>query len=198
MSRFGLGWVLIAVVLVLGALTLRGGGRPQNAATTASKPADTAASLASDTTAPAAAPAKVAPRKPQGASPQTPEELEEQLRAYDLARAKEAEANDRYWVEGFAAQRVNPAWAAPKERLIRDLVASEQFARVRSLPRDFRVECRTTLCQVTAKFASPTAAEDWAQFFMLYGGPDFSGGATMVKTQPDGSAHFRVISAARK
>jgi hypothetical protein len=193
-SRFWLGWLLVAAVVVLAIMTLRASTSTQREALVA----------VSDEPAPAtqvhAKPGSSSARYPAQPAPSVDDPAREALEhalAMEHRRMEKGEKDQRYWQEGFAAQRVNPEWAPPKEREILQLVGSDKFKASNASPEGLEVECRSSLCRVTADFPSNVAAQDWTEFFTLYSASRFSGGLSRQETIAGGKARLTIITAAR-
>lgn len=196
LPQLWLGWLLVAAALALGIITLRNGLSTAAHSSAAIVDTSSTAEVSVDQPLPQDSIAGVV--RPHQAVSVEPQDPMAALRAVDQRRAAEASKNQRYWQEGFASQDVNPSWAAAKSREIQQLAASDDIKSAGAKPPvEMKVECRSSLCKVTAEFASNSDAQDWVEIFSLTSGKAFSGGATSVKTLPDGTAELTVITAAR-
>lgn len=188
----GIGLAIAAAVM---AITWQTGQRPPPAAGPATEGSNIASPSANGRPLPAtAARTAVAKESPPAL---TPEQVQQRLIDTEKQRAVEAEAAQRYWVEGFAAQSVNSSWARAKEDEVRKIVEADDFDAYGVRPKDFQIECRSSLCKVTATFPSQDKAEDWMRAFTLKTAQGFSGGATQTVKQPNGEATVRIITSAR-
>ena len=114
------------------------------------------------------------------------------IRAAAERRGAQAAAGTAYWEGGFAAQRTDPAWAPQAKRSILALLESEEFMAGPS-PRDLSVDCRTSVCVLTATFDSVSSGEDWIELVTLHSGGQFTGGASQLQRDSSGSAKIRIF-----
>lgn len=97
----------------------------------------------------------------------------------------------------FSAERADPAWAMGREQ---DLAAHSTSPQIASLHLDadnFRANCRSSICRVTADFDNRSNAEDWFALFLTNTGTGLGHASYQLSANPDGSTHIEVYGTAR-
>lgn len=91
----------------------------------------------------------------------------------------------------FAADPADAGGGAAARTHLEEAVVGRDMASTGLVPDDLSVECRTTLCRVSADFAKPGDAEDWAMMYLSAAGGAISRARTVQVPRPDGTT--RVI-----
>lgn len=91
----------------------------------------------------------------------------------------------------FAREPRNQAWGAPKESLLLQATLDSTMAEL-DRPEHMDVDCRRTQCRISAVFLSRSAAEDWAQIYIVGAGRTLTRAMMQVQPNDDGTAEVRI------
>ena len=64
------------------------------------------------------------------------------------------------------SEAVDPVWSNTKEAALTRLATSDQIKQLGVDARDLNVDCRTSMCRITATFDSTGAGDDWVVLYM--------------------------------
>jgi hypothetical protein len=181
--RLWIGWVLVVTAVGLAIIAWRVRTPAGQAEPVQQSPAVVAASPA----------ASVAPPSGSAAQRPGPSSAIETLRARAQAKAARAQSRQQYWVDGFAAQKIDPQWAGKQQQALLAMTRTGDFASDPAKPRDLAIDCKSSLCRLQASFASAAQAQDWTELVTLHSGGRFTGGATQISMRKDGTAGVMII-----
>jgi hypothetical protein len=184
--RFLLGWVLLALVVFTAIVAFR------------HHTTDVTPALPVSEAAPTQPTAPARPIAGHRAPPPGPIEAIEAIEAHEARLQAAGEKTQQRWREGYATNPVDPAWAAATEKKVFDLLQSDTFAASGAKPRDLSIDCKSTMCQIKATFGSNAEAQDFSEYFSLYGAGLFAGGATSLQPNADGQFELAIIAAAHR
>jgi hypothetical protein len=94
-------------------------------------------------------------------------------------------------------EKVDPAWAPSREHSLIEHAISPQISELKAEPKNMTSRCRSSVCQITADFATPTAADDWFTLFLTNSGTDLSHASMQTTKNPDGTTHLEIYGVAR-
>ena len=119
----------------------------------------------------------------------TPEERERAKQAYEqLARDLE---------NAHARQPVDPAWKGRAETSMQAIQEGEALKATGFAPREFRSDCRSQSCRISATFDSSVDAQDWATMFTAMTGSDFRTARYVTVPTADGKTEIRIYGTRR-
>lgn len=101
-------------------------------------------------------------------------------------RAERERLQQRLQAE-FAADAPDAAGGAAAETRLEEAVVGSDMASTGLVPDDLAVDCRRTMCRVSADFTKAGDAEDWAMMYLSAAGGAISRARTVQVRQPDGS-----------
>ena len=114
----------------------------------------------------------------------TPEQREQAKKAYEqLGRDLE---------RAHASQAVDAAWAGAAETSLRGIQEGDSLQSTGFEPQEFRSDCRTSSCRITATFDSAADAQDWATMFTTMTGSNFRSARYVTNPLPDGRTEVRI------
>lgn len=98
----------------------------------------------------------------------------------------------------FEQEAVDQAWAASKESKLQTLAEeSPTYQQAGILPKSVQIDCRSTLCKVTANHASYGASADWAMIFMTSSAGEVKRIYTKTINNADGTTSVEMYAEAR-
>ncbi len=92
----------------------------------------------------------------------------------------------------FNAEPVDAAWAGKAEPALTKLVSNDGMVVSGLDPADYRSDCRSDTCRISAKFKNQLDADAWASMYTTLTGETFHETRHMVIPQPDGTAELRI------
>ncbi len=102
-------------------------------------------------------------------------------------RAEEIERQRKALDAEFRADTPDPGGSRGTVTHLEDTVVGKDMAATGLAPEDVAVDCRKTLCKVSARFARSGDAEDWAIMYLSAAGGEIERAQTVHVRQPDGS-----------
>lgn len=114
----------------------------------------------------------------------TPEQRERAKQAYEqLARELE---------EAHTRQPVDAAWKGAAETSMQAIRDGEALKGTGFSPAEFRTDCRSRSCRISATFDSAVDAQDWATMFTTMTGSDFRSARYVAVPTADGRTEIRI------
>ena len=113
----------------------------------------------------------------------------EQIRKSAEQRKKAAEA--------FQREQVDPAWAPQKESELNKIAAQPAFETAGAVPKDLRVDCKSSMCRLDSSFATNGQAEDWVLLYMSSVGSALPNAVVSRVPNPDGTTRVEIYGRAR-
>ena len=111
----------------------------------------------------------------------------------ERARAKrEYEQLARSLEESHRKQPVDPAWKGATETSMQAIQEGEALKATGFSPQEFRSDCRSSSCRVSATFDSIADAQDWATMFTTMTGSDFRSARYVTVPTADGKTEIRI------
>lgn len=114
----------------------------------------------------------------------TPEQREEAKRAYEQLGRDLENAHSR--------QPVDAAWKGAAETSMRNIQEGDALKSTGFTPQDFRSDCRSQSCRISATFDSAVDAQDWATMFTTMTGSDFRSARYVTVPTADGKIEIRI------
>jgi len=99
--------------------------------------------------------------------------------------------------EAFQREQVDPAWAPQKEVELNKIAAQPGFEASGAVPKDLRVECKSSMCRLDSSFASNGQAEDWILLYMSSVGSAMPNAVVSRVPNPDGTTRVEIYGRAR-
>lgn len=113
-----------------------------------------------------------------------PEERERAKREYEqLARNLE---------EAHRKEPVDAAWKGAAETSMRSISEGEALKSTGFGPAEFRSDCRSRSCRISATFDNTADAQDWATMFTTMTGSDFRSARYVTVPTADGRTEIRI------
>lgn len=112
------------------------------------------------------------------------EDRERAKREYEQL-AKDLEAAHR-------REPVDAAWKGAAETSMSNIAKGEELKSTGFEPTDFRSDCRSRSCRISATFDNVTDAQDWATVFTTMTGSDFRSARYVTSTTADGKTEIRI------
>ena len=187
--------VAIVIAIVVGALLYKHRGAELSAPAAAIEPA------AIDVVQ--ATPATSFSQPPGTAAPMTPaarQAVAGIVAARATAQASKSRSNAQLRQaigQAYAAEPRDSAWAAAKEDELRKILAGAGMAAAGVAADDLTMQCKSTLCETTAKFSEPGAAEDWVLAYMSSLGSAASSSVVSRVALAGGGTRLTILSKAR-
>jgi len=187
--------VAIVIAIVVGALLYKHRGAEPSAPVAVVEPA--AIEIAD------AQPAATYSQLPAAGAPMAPT-ARQAVEGIVAARAKAQASHSRSNAhlrqavgQAYAAEQRDSAWAAAKEDELRKILAGAGMAAAGVTADDLTMQCRSTLCETTAKFSAPGAAEDWVLAYMSSLGSAASSSVVSRAALAGGGTRLTILSKAR-
>jgi hypothetical protein len=131
-----------------------------------------------------------------------PMPTEAEMMAQREASKREAqevvEAGKSKLVGQYQSEKVDAQWAPAKEQRLQSLSITAEMTSLNAVPADMQVDCRSTVCQITATFPSRVAAEDWFTLYTLNVGAEMPNASYESHVNPDGTVGVQVHGLARR
>lgn len=105
-------------------------------------------------------------------------------------REAEKRRMERQLQSEFENDAADPAGGVQMESRLEDTAVGRDMAGTGIVPKDVVVDCRKTLCRVSADFANAGDAEDWAVMYLSAAGGAIVRARTVQARQPDGSTRL--------
>lgn len=99
--------------------------------------------------------------------------------------------------EAFQREQVDPAWAPQKEGELNRIAAQPAFETAGVVPKDMRVDCRSSMCRLDGSFANNGQAEDWILIYMSSVGSALPNALVSRVHNPDGTTSVEIYGYAR-
>jgi hypothetical protein len=116
----------------------------------------------------------------------------ERLRAESNARAER-----NAFVQRYENESVDPPWSAVKEATLLRASTSTQITELGAEPGNLGIDCKSSVCRVTADFSNSSLAEDWVTLFMLNAGSEMPRAVFDYSNNPDRSVHVVILGYSR-
>lgn len=87
----------------------------------------------------------------------------------------------------FVAEPVNPAWAGPQESRLLDASRNQALVESGIAAQSVQATCRSSLCNISARFDNYLDAQTWLQLYMASVGRAVSSARSRVVRNEDGS-----------
>jgi hypothetical protein len=148
--------------------------------------------------------AGLAPVAPSGRAMATsPDPVDLQLvqdlvQANDAAVTEMANAGERKLRGRYESEGVDAGWAPGKQRILEERSVSRQILEANASPVAFNATCRSSVCRITADFASSVAANDWYTLYTLNAGGELFASSVRGTPNPDGSVHLEIYASTRQ
>ncbi len=114
----------------------------------------------------------------------SPEERERAKREYEqLARNLE---------DAHRKEPVDAAWKGTAETSMRAIQEGEALKATGFTPNEFRSDCRSRSCRISATFDNTVDAQDWATMFTTMTGADFRSARYVTMPTADGKTEIRI------
>lgn len=127
-----------------------------------------------------------------------PGDWKQRREAIHAGQARKAQGERRELMQRYAAEDLDPVWAAAKEATMFGASTSTQIAQLEAEPQALDISCRSTTCRIEADFASASLAEDWFTLFSTNLGAEMPHASFEYSRQADGSARVVVYGIGRK
>jgi hypothetical protein len=98
----------------------------------------------------------------------------------------------------YGSEPVDAAWATAKQAELTDLSVSQQIRELGVEPENMAVDCKSTMCRVTADFASTSAGDDWFTLYMANVGAKVPVASYKYIQNPDGTVTINLYALGRK
>jgi hypothetical protein len=108
------------------------------------------------------------------------------------------EAGKSKLVGQYQSEKVDAQWASAKEQRLQSLSTTAEMTSLNAIPTDMQVDCRSSVCRITATFRSRVAAEDWFTLYALNVGAEMPNASFESHVNPDGTVGVQVHGLARK
>lgn len=115
-------------------------------------------------------------------------------------RAKALAERDRQMAEFERSHRAEPidaAWASKAQANLDEIVVSEAIVASGIKPGEYKADCRSATCRVSAEFKSSGDAEDWGTFFLASSGETIRQAKMTIIQNPDGTSEVRIYGVRR-
>jgi hypothetical protein len=96
------------------------------------------------------------------------------------------------------SEAVDPAWSNVKEAELTKLSTSDQIKQIGVDARDLNVDCRTSMCRITATFDSTAAGDDWVVLYMNNAASQLPAASYKYIQNPDGTVTINVYAIGRR
>ena len=99
-------------------------------------------------------------------------------------------------ISRYAGETPDPPWAVSKQHAL-ITIADDLDAQGVPVPPDLGIDCKRTICKITASFADDAAADRWAMFYMASLGAAASHSVVSTVITPQGRTGIEIYSLAR-
>lgn len=98
----------------------------------------------------------------------------------------------------YGSEPVDASWATIKQAELTKLAVSDQISELGVEPKNMSVDCKTTMCRVTADFASMSAGDDWFTLYMGNVGTKVPVASYKYVQNPDGTVSINLYALGRR
>jgi hypothetical protein len=95
-------------------------------------------------------------------------------------------------------ETVDPGWSNAKEVALTKLATSDQIQQLGVDARNMAVDCRTSMCRITADFDSMAAGDDWVVLYMNNAAQQLPAASYKYIQHPDGTVTINVYAIGRR
>lgn len=113
------------------------------------------------------------------------------------AQIKKSAEQRKKAAEAFQREQVDPAWAPKKEVELNGIAAQPAFETAGAVPKDMRIECKSSMCRLDGSFAASGQAEDWVLLYMSSVGSALPNAIVTRTPNPDGTTRVEIYGRAR-
>lgn len=113
------------------------------------------------------------------------------------AQIKRSEEQRKKAAEAFARESVDPAWAPKKEVELNTIAEQPTFEEAGAIPKDMRIECKSSMCRLDGSFTNKGQAEDWVLMYMSSVGSALPNAVVTRIPNPDGTTRVEIYGRAR-
>lgn len=99
--------------------------------------------------------------------------------------------------EAFQREQVDPAWAPQKEGELNRIASQPAFETAGAVPKDMRVDCKSSMCRLDSSFTNNGQAEDWILLYMSSVGSALPNAVVSRVNNPDGTTSVEIYGRAR-
>ena len=99
-------------------------------------------------------------------------------------------------ISRYAGETPDPAWAGSKQQALA-MIADDLAEQGMPVPPDLGIDCKRSICKITASFADDAAADRWAMFYMASLGAATSRSVVSTVITPEGRSGIEIYSMAR-
>ena len=92
----------------------------------------------------------------------------------------------------FSAEKRVPAWAATAEKQRANSAESELLVQANLVPEAFQTVCKSSRCRVRASFSSASAAQEWANLYVMDTAGTLSQAQIVQKPLPGGRSELTI------
>jgi hypothetical protein len=131
-------------------------------------------------------------------APVSPDQVEAQ-------RAQEREAVQAIVAAGrqklgsrYTQETIDASWADAKQVELAQFASSQQISEIHAEPKNLAIDCRRTVCHITADFPSRTASQDWATLYLTGAGSRIANASLDTVANSDGSVRLEIYGLARQ
>jgi hypothetical protein len=181
----------IAVVLIIGITWWKS---QEKAASDAATAPGAVASPPADADARQALPS--APRPSTGQAGGTGLEAEREQERQNVQAIVAAGRNKL--VSRYTSETIDASWADGKQVELAQFSTSQQIQEVHAEPKNLVIDCRRTVCRITADFANRTASQDWATLYLTGAGSRIANASLETIANADGSVRMEIYGLARQ
>lgn len=100
-------------------------------------------------------------------------------------------------MERYAAEPIDPAWAAAKSGQLTAIANQPEFKEVNASPTSLSVDCRSSMCRLAAQFDNRVQAESWIMMYTSSVGGEMPSSLASRSQNEDGSFHVEIYGRAR-
>ena len=97
----------------------------------------------------------------------------------------------------YSNEPVDPAWASGKEAELLGLGVSDPMRQMGAEPQNMVVDCKSSMCRITAEFASMSKGDDWFALYMNNVGEKVPVASYKYVQNPDGTVTINVYAMGR-
>jgi hypothetical protein len=113
------------------------------------------------------------------------------------AQIKRSAEQRKKAAEAFQREPVDPSWAPKKEVELNSIAAQPAFETAGAVPKDMRVDCKSSMCRLDGSFATNGQAEDWVLLYMSSVGSALPNAVVTRTPNPDGTTSVEIYGRAR-
>jgi hypothetical protein len=113
------------------------------------------------------------------------------------AQIKKSAEQRKNAAEAFQREPVDPAWAPKKEVELNSIAAQPAFETAGAVPKDMRIDCKSSMCRLDGSFTTNGQAEDWVLLYMSSVGSALPNAVVTRTPNPDGTTSVEIYGRAR-